>query len=201
MDGQGYDATDGLDDQLLARVAKGDQTALEELYEASSTVLFTFALRMLGSREEAADTLQDVYLELWRKAARYDVSRGTPIAWLIALTRQRALERLRARRERTGGKARLQDQPLAPIVELTAPAGESPQVAELRLAVSRSLGTLPAEERQVLEWGYFEGMTSVDMAARLRESLDTVKSRIRQAMQRLRANLRTMGETPPRYGT
>ena len=93
-------ATSIIDPALLARIVKGDQQAFSQLYDHSNTLLFTLALRILGNREEAAELLQDVYLEVWRKVARYDVGRGTPVAWLVTLTRSRALDRLRARTAR-----------------------------------------------------------------------------------------------------
>src|SRR6478609_11292878 len=90
-------ATSAIDPTLLASIVKGDQQAFSQLYDHSSTLLYTLAFRILGNRDEAAELLQDVYLEVWRKVARYDVGRGTPIAWLITLTRSRAVDRLRAR--------------------------------------------------------------------------------------------------------
>ena len=89
-----------IDPTLLARVVKGDQQAFSQLYDHSSTLLFTLAVRILGNHEEAAELLQDVYLEVWRKVSRYDVGRGTPVAWLITLTKSRAIDRLRARAAR-----------------------------------------------------------------------------------------------------
>lgn len=76
-----------IDPQLVARVAKGEHQALSRLYDQSSTVLFSLALRILGDRKEAADVLHGIYLDAWRKVVRYDIGRGTPIAWLITLTR------------------------------------------------------------------------------------------------------------------
>ena len=100
MDNPSRYTTSTIDPTLLARVVKGDQQAFSQLYDHSSTLLFTLAVRMLGSREEAAELLQDVYLEVWRKVSRYDVGRGTPVAWLITLTKSRAIDRLRARTSR-----------------------------------------------------------------------------------------------------
>ncbi len=195
-------ADHSVDEQLVARVAKGDVSAFEELYEGSSTLLFTLALRMLGTREEAADAVQEVYLEIWRKAARYDVARGTPVAWMIMLTRQRAVERLRARRDRQAGKAAPPEKPLAPVLELSSPStGESPQAAARRQTIAHAYTALPAEERQVLEWGYFDGLTYADMATRLRAPIPAVKDRIRHGMEHWLATLRTTWSSPPRYGT
>src|SRR6266508_1099971 len=100
MDSPSQPAASTIDPKLLARVVKGDQQAFSQLYDQSSALLYTMALRILGHREEAAELLQDVYLEVWRKVSRYDVGRGTPIAWLVTLTKSRAIDRLRARAAR-----------------------------------------------------------------------------------------------------
>src|SRR5918994_1938727 len=97
MDSPSPHAASTIDPKLLARVVKGDQQAFSELYDQSSSLLYAMALRILSHREDAADLLQEVYLEVWRKVARYDVGRGTPVAWLITLTRSRAIDRLRSR--------------------------------------------------------------------------------------------------------
>src|SRR5215813_494921 len=97
MDKPSQQATSKIDPSLLARVAKGDHQAFSQLYDYSSMLLFTLAVRILGNHEAAADLLQEVYLEVWRKVSRYDVGRGTPIAWLVTLTKSRAIDRLRAR--------------------------------------------------------------------------------------------------------
>ena len=94
MDTPSQQTASAIDPKLMARVVKGDHQAFSQLYDQSSTLLYTMALRILGNRDEAAELLQDVYLEVWRKIARYDVGRGTPVAWLITLTRSRAIDRL-----------------------------------------------------------------------------------------------------------
>src|SRR5215217_5590573 len=86
-----------VDPDLLGRVAKGDRDAFSRLYDLSSPLLFTLALRILKERNEAADLLQEVYLEVWKKSVRYDPRRGSPMAWLIVLTRSRAIDRIRSR--------------------------------------------------------------------------------------------------------
>ncbi len=190
-----------LDDALLTRVAKGDLDAFERLYDLSSTMLFTFALRMLGSREEAADTVQDVLLDVWRKATRFDTSRGTPSAWLLAQTRQRAMDRLRAKRERTAGNPQ-PDKPLAPIVELSTPAASEPSDdAARRQRVMSAFGTLAPDTRQALEWTFFDGLTAAEIATRTREPIETITARIRDGMERLLVHLRTPEGATPRYGT
>ncbi|GKS58147.1 RNA polymerase [Nitrospira sp.] len=190
-----------LDEQLLARVAKGDLEAFGRLYDTSSCLLFTLALRILGQRDEAADILQDVYSEIWRKAARYDISRGTPMAWLVAMTRTRAIERARARAHRSGARPTVQDKNLVPIIDLVTGPTDHPAEVERRHRASRAYQGLPDESRQALEWAYFDGLTYLDIASRLNEPPGTIKQRIRAGMQQFRTGLQSTDDASPRYGT
>ena len=184
-------ATSSIDPVVLANVAKGDQQAFSQLYDHSSTLLYTLAFRILGNREEADELLQDVYLEVWRKVARYDVGRGTPIAWLITLTRSRAIDRLRARSTR-GHNATF---PLdAAVSSNVADLGPSPFETqadqELRIAVGSAITSLPPAQQQAIELAYYEGLSHQEIAARLNQPLGTVKTRIKLGMSKLRETLR-----------
>lgn len=188
-------ATCSIDAALLAKVVKGDQQAFGQLYDHSSTLLYTLAVRILGSREEADELLQDVYLEVWRKVARYDIGRGTPIAWLITLTRSRAIDRLRARAVRGQSAALQLDEAVSSSV---ADLGPSPYEAqadqELRIAVGNAITALPPAQQQAIELAYFEGLSHMEIAARLNQPLGTVKTRIKLGMSKLRDSLRSSWE-------
>lgn len=192
MDAPSQHAASTIDPKLLARVVKGDQQAFSQLYDQSSPLLYSMALRFLGNREEAAELLQEVYLEVWRKVARYDVGRGTPIAWLITLTRSRAIDRLRARGARTSHQV---VEPLdAPAAAQAADRGPGPFEAhadqELRNLVSGALAELPQAQQQAIELAYYEGLSHMEIAARLNQPLGTVKTRIKLGMSKLRESLR-----------
>jgi RNA polymerase sigma-70 factor (ECF subfamily) len=181
---------------LLAAVAKGDTQAFAQLYDATSTILFTMAMRMLGDRDDASDLLQDVYAEVWRKGARYDPSRGTPTAWLVTLTRSRGIDRLRSRAARGGRTAvSLEDSPAA---EQTAGDGPGPLDAyadlELRAAVTKALAELPEAQQQALELAYYEGLSHTEIAERLKQPLGTIKTRIKLGMDKLKASLQSYWE-------
>ena len=183
-----------IDPTLLARVAKGDQQAFSQLYDHSSTLLFTLAVRILGNSEEAADLLQDVYLEVWRKVSRYDVGRGTPVAWLVTLTKSRAIDRLRARASRGyRGASSLE----AGIASQAADPGPSPFETQadqdLRIAVGTAVAGLPQAQQQAIELAYYEGLSHAEIAARLNQPLGTVKTRIKLGMSKLREGLQQWG--------
>ena len=194
MDNPSRYTTSMIDPTLLARVIKGDQQAFSQLYDHSSTLLFTLAVRILGNREEAAELLQDVYLEVWRKVSRYDVGRGTPIAWLVTLTKSRAIDRLRARASRgyrttnpleAGTAAQMADPGPSPL--------ETQADQELRMAVGTAVGDLPQAQQQAIELAYYEGLSHTEIAARLNQPLGTVKTRIKLGMSKLRESLRQWG--------
>ncbi|MBH0193907.1 MAG: sigma-70 family RNA polymerase sigma factor [Nitrospira sp.] len=177
---------------LLARVAKGEQQALSQLYDLSSTLLFSIALRILGHREEAAELLQEVYLEIWSKVVRYDVGRGTPIAWLITLTRSRAIDRLRMRGTRTRPtSAQAVSSPTTPpLTDYNPPPVEAQADQELRTHVSNILSTLPQAQQQAIELAYYEGLSHTEISVRLNQPVESVKTRLKLGMAKLRESLR-----------
>jgi RNA polymerase sigma-70 factor, ECF subfamily len=185
-------AASTIDPKLMARVAKGDHQAFSQLYDQSSTLLYSLAIRILGSREDAAELLQEVYLEIWRKVVRYDVGRGTPIAWLITLTHSRAIDRLHTRGARPQHQAgELHTSLLAPTGadHSSSPLGSHADHA-LRSLVSGAWTDLPRPQQQAIELAYYEGLSRAEIAARLNEPLDAVKTRIKLGMSKLHDAMR-----------
>jgi RNA polymerase sigma-70 factor (ECF subfamily) len=182
-------AATAIDPRLLSRVAKGDFDAFSELYDQSSRLLFTLALRILGNHEEAAQLLQDVYLEVWRKVARYDVGRGTPVAWLVTLTRSRAIERSRAGGLPPVGSAGRPEHSGPADVAYRAAGPQEQAHSELRDILTKAMGELPAAQREVVEMAYYQGLSHTEIAAQSQQPLGTVKTRMKLAMGKLRALL------------
>jgi RNA polymerase sigma-70 factor, ECF subfamily len=190
MDSPSQPAASTIDPKLLARVVKGDQQAFSQLYDQSSTLLYSLALRILGHREEAAELLQEVYLEVWRKVARYDVGRGTPVAWLITLTRSRAIDRLRARGARAQVNESLDGPSAVQVADRHPGPFEAQADQEMRRLVGQALSSLPPAQQEAIELAYYEGLTHMEIAARLNQPLGTVKTRIKLGMSKLRETLR-----------
>ena len=194
MDKPSQHATSMIDPNLLARVVKGDQQAFSQLYDHSSTLLFTLAVRILGNHEEAAELLQDVYLEVWRKVSRYDVGRGTPIAWLVTLTKSRAIDRLRARASRGYQATNSLEAGTATQVADHGPSPFETQAdQELCIAVGAAVAGLPIAQQQAIELAYYEGLSHTEIASRLNQPLGTVKTRIKLGMSKLRDSLQQWG--------
>lgn len=184
-------AVSTIEPALLSRVMKGEHQAFSRLYDLSSALLYSLALKILGNREEATDLLQEIYLEIRKRAARYDVGRGTPIAWLITLTRNRAVDRLR-----TGnGRAKRRPAPLpnGSTTEQTAdqPSGSFDARAdqELRQLILAAAAGLPSAQREAVEMAYYTGLSYAEISSRLNQSPEIVKTRIKLAMTKLREAL------------
>jgi RNA polymerase sigma-70 factor (ECF subfamily) len=174
------------DSALMARVRERDTAALRGLYDRHSSMVHGLGLRILRDPAEAEDLVQDVFLHLWRRAELFDGDRGQFVGWLVSLTRNRAIDRLRARRTRE----RKGDEYEAEVATAPAPRSADPNetayVAELREAVARALSDLPEPQRTALELAYFGGYSHSEIAERLSAPLGTVKARIRQGMMRMR---------------
>jgi RNA polymerase sigma-70 factor (ECF subfamily) len=159
---------------LLRRLTAGDQQALGEFYDRYAGLVNGLALRILRNSTEAEDVVQEVFVQVWRQAERYDPARGSAEAWLCTIARSRALDRLRRRTSRREDR------------EEAAPGTSAVPKTEEALAVRKALSTLSEDQRVALELAYYEGLTQSEIAERLGEPLGTIKTRIRTAMIRLR---------------
>lgn len=174
------------DDDLLHAIARGDESALAACYDRYRVILFSQILRILNDRQEAEDCLQEVFLQVWRRARDFDTARGRAFTWLVTIARSRALDRLRA----SGSRLRLATEaaqlPRDEMGDAAAEAAQSEAVAIVR----KALAELPEEQRRTLLLAYFEGLTQTEIAARLGDPLGTVKTRMRAGMIKLRELLK-----------
>lgn len=171
--------------RLLARTAVHDERAFEELYRRTSARLFGVCLRMLADRAEAEDALQDVFVAIWRRAQSYDPALASAMTWLVTLTRNRAIDRLRQRRDSTHHEPTGLDQ--------VSDEGSDPPAAaeaseEYRL-LQRCLDELDANHRRSVRDAFFSGATYKELAELHQVPLGTMKSWIRRALMQLRTCL------------
>ena len=173
------------DVELLRAVASHDEAALAQLYDRYRIILFGLLMRILNNREEAEDVLQEVFLQVWRRAADFDENRGRPFTWLVTLARSRGIDRLRtlAARERVA-VAGARDES-----EAVSDAASDAFRSEQRGLVTNALAQLPDEQQRPLVLAYFDGLTQTEIAARLGAPLGTVKTRMRTGMMKLREML------------
>jgi len=178
------------DQEALARMARGEHEALGELYDRHARPVYSLALRILRDRPDAEDVVQEVFTQAWSQASRYDMARGAVGAWLLNMTRSRAIDRLRSKRSRPD--SRVSDRSGALNVADTAESQDLQLLSAEQLAKLKSaLDGLPLLQRIALELAYFEGLSHSEIAERLEEPLGTVKTRIRQAMIKLRDAMAT----------
>ena len=182
-------ASDPTDLSLVQRIVARDPAALAALYDRHSRLLFGLVLRIVRDRGEAEEILQEAFVRVWTRAESYDARMGGPLPWIVRVARNRAIDRLRARRVRA-----IVDAPALDMaaLEATAPASgiQSPEAAvldsERRQKLTGALAGLPGEQRQLIEAAFFEGYTHSELAQRFELPLGTVKTRIRLGMTKLR---------------
>ena len=181
-------ATDnlGADLQLIERIAARDAGAIATLYDRHSRTLYGLILRILQDRSESEEVLQEVFLVAWTRVETYERELGSPIAWLVRIARNRAIDRLRANRTRS----RAVDGAVA-AGSVDSPEGAAIH-AERRRVVARALGRLPPEQRELIETAYFKGLSQSELAVLFQLPLGTVKTRIRSGMRTLRNALQSL---------
>lgn len=178
----------GVDETLVAGMARGDEAAATQLYDRYSAVVYGLALRVAGEAADAEEIVIETFAQAWREAARFDASKGSVIAWLTVMTRSRALDvvRARQRRQRATEKAGHDVDIPAAMSQAAPPADALLVQAERASAVTTALQALPSAQRYAIELAFFEGLTHPEVAERLNEPLGTVKTRIRLGLHKLR---------------
>jgi len=178
--------------RLIARMAGGEEAAVGELYDATLGKVYGLSLRITGRPEAAEDVVGEVYHQAWRQAAQYQPDRGRPLTWLLTMARSRALDQLRRR-----DKAQLHPEPETLEDPLARAEGDP---VDMLLAVERA-GTLHAAlarlspiQRQLLSLAFYRDLTHQEIADQARLPLGTVKTHLRKALLRLKADLSTAPE-------
>lgn len=171
-------------DGLLARVALRDRAAFRQLYDACAPQLLGVALRLLRRRDLAEDVLQDAFASVWQRAASYRADAGTPIAWLTALVRNRALDLLRAERVRAAEALDPADAERR-ADERPDPLGLLEQAADA-LHLRRCIDDIEGPQRQCLALAYYHGLSHSELAAHLGSPVGSVKAWLRRGVERLR---------------
>lgn len=176
------------DAELLGRIAGRDPEALSELYDRFSGVLFSVACKILRDTAHAEDVLQEVFVQIWERASVYDAALGKPLSWAVALTRNKAIDRLRStqRRNRLLDEATSEWETDVPNLHDNQPVVMTNETA---LFIRAALKGLPVEQRQAIELAFFTGLTQSEIADELRQPLGTIKARIRRGMLQLRESL------------
>jgi RNA polymerase sigma-70 factor (ECF subfamily) len=181
-----------VDLRLLQCIARGDTAALAEFYDRHSRLVFSIIVRIVRSPSDAEDVLQEVFMRVWTRADTYDPRLGWPSAWVTRIARNRAIDRLRARRTRGEPLPSIDD----PDVSAEAPRAvtrETPEALAQGAAASAgihgALSDLPSAQRELIEAAFFDGYTHQELSDRFGLPLGTVKTRIRSGLMAMKGRL------------
>jgi RNA polymerase sigma-70 factor, ECF subfamily len=171
-------------DTLLTHVAKGDQAAFEALYDRLAASVYGLIRKVLRNPSQAEEVTQEVLLEVWRTASRFDRARGGAATWVLTIAHRRAIDRVRAEEAATAREQRSAQAPAA-IDEVAETVEASMDAERLR----RCLAGLTELQRESITLAYYGGYSYAQVAALLDTALGTIKTRIRDGLTRLRACL------------
>ena len=172
-------------DDLLIKTASGDQAAFAELYRLGSPRLYGVCLRMLRERGEAEEVLQEAWITVWHRASTFDRAKASASTWLGTLFRNKAIDRLRQRRE-----SLLDDPEVMNDLEDDDPSpADGAEQSQDYLRLRDCLQQLPEQQRRAIREAFFSGVTYNELAARSRVPLGTMKSWIRRSLLQLRTCL------------
>jgi RNA polymerase sigma-70 factor (ECF subfamily) len=166
----------------LQRIATGDRPALKLLYDDNAMKLLGLAVRILGDRQDAEDVVQDVFVTIWHKAAEYDPARASGEAWLVAITRNRAIDRLRAR----GRAPHVSDAVLAEHADHGAVTDAGADAADTARTVGRALAGLDPRHAAVIRAVYFDGLGYEELSRREGLPVGTIKTWVFRGLRRMR---------------
>lgn len=177
------------DARLLASIAAQSDEALAALYRRRSTLLYSLLLRMLVNQTDAQEVMQDTFVQIWKRAGKYNVRRSNPVAWMIMIARGLALDRLRTRSRRSATQAAYEreEAPLA-MEELTG--ARQTEQGELAAACATALHNLPPPQARALQLAFLRGWTHEEIARAESQPLGTIKARIRRGLLTLRHALK-----------
>lgn len=172
------------DEHLMAAIQQRDPQALELMHDRYASMLKALIMKVLHNDAEADDMLQEVFVEIWNRAASYSPEKGKPLGWMITLTRRRSIDRLRKREAYCRAEERLaEESKCAPTV--TAELGEDIALGEMRVMLRRVLDTLPPAQMQAIELAFYKGMSQREIAAHTGIPLGTIKTRLELGLKKI----------------
>lgn len=169
------------DRELMRRVTRGEQDALAELMTRWTRPVYSLAMRILRNAELAEEVTQDVFLKVWKHAALFEEQRGAFSSWVLTMTHHGSIDALRRAKARGSQVTSILDN----VLSATLPSPRPGVTPWQRLRLEQALETLPERQREVVELAYYGGHTREEMARILKEPVGTVKTRLRDAIQRL----------------
>lgn len=173
----------------IRRIAAGDQSALADFYDRHSRLVYSVAFNILGDIHMAEEVVQDVFIQIWKRASSYNPDQGKVLTWLTSVARHRAIDHFRRINVRPEGHAIGWDDCCEDESDDDAVVEAGYLSSEERAVIRRKIASLPLDQKQALSLAYFNGMTQQEIAEYLHQPLGTIKTRIRLGLQKLRSEL------------
>ena len=187
---QSRETTRNQDRDLMDRVAQGDSEAFEQLSERYRPLIYSTAMKVLNHFDDAQDVTNDVLISIWQKAKSYQSAKGSLVTWICTTTRNRSIDRVRSFQRRAALYDRYENSLRKDEPQMTRTSREELYRSDARQILESAVVELSAEQREVIELAYFEGLTQKQISDRLESPLGTVKARIRRGLQRLRGSMK-----------
>ena len=178
------------DEELMARIQAGEDQALAILYRRHTALLRTVVSRILNNDSDVDDQLQEVFLEVWRQAAHFDAEKGKALGWIVTLARRRSIDKLRKKMAYSRAQERLCTEP-----EPASYQGADEEAAAIDTAeiLTRVIATLPAAQREALNYSFYRGLSQREIAAHTGIPLGTIKTRLELALRKVRTAIVALG--------
>ena len=187
-------STEATNEQLMARLREGDESALSALCQRHRGILRTVIARVIHNDADVDDLMQELMIEVWNRAKSYDETKGKVLGWLVTMARRRAIDRVRRRQAYDRAEERLRLH-----VEDNSQAVEVPSVEEQAMSADRSaflrqmLETLPEAQKEAVQLAFYRGLSQREISAQTGIPLGTIKTRLELAIRKLRANITALG--------
>jgi len=175
-------------DELMQRVAQGDKAAFSQFYDQTSRLVFSIVLRVLRDRAQSEEVTQDIYLEAWSTAARYESSTASASTWIATIAHRRAIDRVRSSQASRDRDYRIGVRDFG--VEFDH-VSEEVEISWEFARARRAMAVLTALQREVVSLVYFDGYTQSELAERMQIPISTIKTRLRDGLIRMRAEMTT----------
>jgi len=181
------------DEQLISAICKGEEFAMEVLYERYHRYMYALAYRMLHDSVASEDIVQDAFLSIWRKALSFQAQNGSVQSWIQAIVRNKAIDKIRASAHRDSQWTPLQaDNEQDPPSE-QSDVWEQAWQSEQHRIIREVMEQIPNEQRMVIELAYFGGLTHAEISEQYHIPLGTVKGRMRLGLQKMKSLLAERG--------
>jgi RNA polymerase sigma-70 factor (ECF subfamily) len=178
------------DEQLMVMIQQRDPAGLEYLYDRHASIVKSLGMKVVHNEAEAEDLLQEIFMEIWNRAASYDPVKGKPLGWIVTLARRRAIDRLRKCQSHCRAEDRLRDEVEQQPGAWTTDPEEDFVMADIRDNLLKLIATLPVAQQQAIELAFYQGMSQREIAAHTGIPLGTVKTRIELGLKKLTAALK-----------